>query len=124
MVVLGALAVGALGLQIFQAALNDARFEIIQFHPQRNTLEELEGAAVQFNPGRHGLVKNELNILVARVRQGEHAGPSSAGLLGDGIIHPAGRAEVDLDFFARLDFDPHGGVGSLGFQFLHEAPNG
>ena len=105
-VVLGQLPVDALHLGIVERGLDDGGLEVVEHHPARHAREPLEGRAVAAAPGGDGLVEDELDVLVAAVRQGHHERPGAAQAAVVGIEQQPRRAEVDLGLLAGRGLDP------------------
>ena len=77
---------------------------------------ELEGSAVAAQPGRHRLVPDELQVLVAAVRQRHHEGPGASGL-AIGVQQDGAGAEVHLGSLARGEVQS---AGDLWRQARHQ----
>ncbi len=62
----------------FISRLGDRALGVVDDEPPRNRPEPLEGAAVTAKPGRHALVPDELDVLMAREAQRHHERPGAA----------------------------------------------
>ena len=65
-VALGTLGVGALHERVVHAGPGDRALGVVDDDPRGHGAEPLEGAAVTAEPGRHRLIPDELDVLVAR----------------------------------------------------------
>ena len=120
-VVLGALAIAALDLGIVQSGVHDRGAEIIEHDPTRHAAEELEGGAMQPQPGLDRLVEDELGVLMPAARQRHHEDPGAAHAAALEIEELAGVAEVHLRLLAGRDFEPQRGAAPSGRQPSQEA---
>ena len=80
---------------------------------------------MEAQPSGHGLIPDELQVLVARVALRHDKGPSAAHLT-IGVPQEWARAKVDLDGLAWLEGQAHGQIGAeqLLVDVLHEAIDG
>jgi len=105
-IALGAFGVGALHERVVAAGLDDGALGVVDDQPLGHAVEPLEGAAVAAQPGRHRLIPDELDVLVAAVGQRHHEGPGAARLAVRVGEHRAG-AEVHLRGIGRRERQPH-----------------
>ena len=101
-VALGTLGIGPLHQRIGVAGLGDRALGVVDDDPLGHRAEPLEGAPVATQPGRHRLVPDELDVLVAREAQRHHERP---GAPDDAIVvgqHRAGT-EVHLRRLGRRE---------------------
>ena len=81
----------------------DRTFAVVDDDARRHPAEGLEGTPVTSQPGRYRLVSDELDILVARPREGHDEEPRLMNLAGEGIGHQRPRAEIDLRCLGWLE---------------------
>lgn len=120
---LGALAIGALHGRIVQARLDNAGLEVVQHHLARQTAGKFKRVSVQLQPGEHGLVKDELHVLMALPRERHHEDPRAPQRLSSRVEDQSGVTEIHLSFRARRHFDSERHVRAGHGQVAHEAPD-
>ena len=116
----GALGIRALDLGVKAAGFDDGALGVVDDDALGHAIEPLEGAAVAAQPSGHGLIPDELQVLVARVAQRHDEGPSAAHL-AIGVPQEWASAKVDLGGLAGLEGQAHGQIGAG--QLLLDVPD-
>jgi len=109
--VLGELPVAALDFRIVEGGVHDRGPEIVEDDAARLAPEEVEGGAVQPQPGVHRLVEHQLGVLMPAARERHHEDPRPPHPAAVGIEEQAGEAEVHLRLRAGVDLQPQRAAG-------------
>ena len=109
-VAFGALRIGALYDRIVHAGAGDGALGVVDDQPIRYSAKPLEGPAMTAQPGRHGLIKHKLQVLMTREAQGHHEAPG-APLAGTRCIRED-RTDAEITCAASAGANCKGTVAS------------